>query len=164
MTGGFRSKALIYVYFSTATLLLYGDTNTIPSFREEEETVRSAAKPSREDKWAGKRGERNIGMVYTRIDAAVYLCKQRIGHDRCGFVTVECRNEAENWPTFRHGQHLPPSTEVRFVFVLWITWYYLNGVIFANENVSSSFENQYRRSWKTKHEQTRLIPCNFESG
>lgn len=118
MTRGFRSKALITYTCANAfpqPLLLYDDTNTI---REEEETVRSAAKPSREDKWAGKRGERNIGMVYTRIDAAVYLCKQRIGHDRCGFVTVECRNEAENWPTFRHGQHLPPSTEVRFVFVL----------------------------------------------
>lgn len=73
MTGGFRSKALIYVYFSTATLLLYGDTNTIPSFREEEETVRSAAKPSRENKWAGNEGN-EISVWYTRVSMPLFTC------------------------------------------------------------------------------------------
>lgn len=96
-------------------------TNTIPypSFiRGEETTVEH-----RRGKISGV-GGRNEGNEisagrWTRIDAAAFT-RANSGSDTTDAVSSRSngRNEAENWPTFRHGRHLPPfnqNSKNRFV-------------------------------------------------
>lgn len=56
---------------------------------------------------------------WTRINAAAFT-RANSGSDTTDAVSSRSngRNEAENWPTFRHGRHLPPfnqNSENRFV-------------------------------------------------
>lgn len=97
MIGGSRSKASEWIRdtckcFSTATVTVSHAGYLIPRlFRDrEEETVRSAAKPSREDKWEGERNEGN------EISAGIHAYRRR-----CLPVQTADRTRPMR---FRHGR------------------------------------------------------------
>lgn len=115
-----------------------------------EKKKRSDRRLNRRGKISGKGNETRgtkYRLVYTRIDAAVYLCKQRIGHDRCGFVTVE--RPERSWKLANLSPRPTPSTQPEpgepFRFC---SLNYLNGVIFPNQS-SLSLRFFQRYVWKS---------------
>lgn len=115
-----------------------------------EKKKRSDRRLNRRRKISGKGSETRgtkYRLVYTRIDAAVYLCKQRIGHDRCGFVTVE--RPERSWKLANLSPRPTPSTQPELGEPFrFCSLNYLNGVIFPNQ---SSFSLRFfqRYVWKS---------------
>lgn len=115
-----------------------------------EKKKRSDRRLNRRGKISGKGNETRgtkYRLVYTRIDAAVYLCKQRIGHDRCGFVTVE--RPERSWKLANLSPRPTPSTQPELGEPFrFCSLNYLNGVIFPNQ---SSFSLRFfqRYVWKS---------------